>query len=347
MASIRDIAKIAGVSAASVSRILNEDPTFSINEQTRIRVIEIANQLNYSVDKNKRGSRSLGDEMTIALIVRHQEEAELDDPYFRKIRGGIEKEAAKWRFRTIRAFHMRDAHKEWKELAKYGAVIMISEMTIEATKKIATINPNLILVDNYSNSEEFDCIQTDFQQKTVEVLEVLYKKGHRNIAFIGGYSSQVAENGEVHKNKEEIRAESYLKWMKLNGLQHYANTYQGNWKPEDGLRLGKELLAQSSPPTAVIVASDPMAVGVYKAINEANKKIPDDIAVVSFDDIEMAQFMTPSLSSIKANPEEMGRLAVRLAKERMLKERTMPIRVICRSELVLRDSIGQDIPVSD
>ena len=203
------------------------------------------------------------------------------------------------------------------------------------------------MVDNYSNSEEFDCIQTDFQQKTVEVLEVLYKKGHRNIAFIGGYSSQVAENGEVHKNKEEIRAESYLKWMKLNGLQHYANTYQGNWKPEDGLRLGKELLAQSSPPTAVIVASDPMAVGVYKAISEANKKIPDDIAVVSFDDIEMAQFMTPSLSSIKANPEEMGRLAVRLAKERMLKERTMPIRVICRSELVLRDSIGQDSALLD
>ena len=343
MASIRDIARIAGVSAASVSRILNEDPTFSINEQTRIRVIEIANQLNYTVKKNKRGTRSQGDEMTIALIVRHQEEAELDDPYFRKIRGGIEKEAAKWRFRTIRAFHMKDAHKEWTQLAKYGAVIMISEMTVEATKKIAGINPNLILVDNYSNVENLDCIQTDFQKKTGDILQVLYDKGHRNIAFIGGYSSKVTEDGQVEKSQDEIRADSYLKWMTLKGLRSYARVYQGSWKPEDGLRLGQEMLREKHPPTAVIVASDPMAVGVYKAINEANKNIPEDIAVASFDDIEMAQFMTPSLSSIKANPEEMGRLAVRMAKERMLNERTMSVQIICHSQLMLRESTESEI----
>lgn len=339
MTSIRDIAKLAGVSAASVSRILSKDTTFSINESTRVRVLEIANQLDYSPNQNKKGSRNKGDQLTIALIVRHQESAEQDDPYFGQIRRGIEKEAAKWRFRTIKAFYMRDEKKDWEQLKKYGAVIVIGEMTEEATKQIALFNKNIILVDNYSNNQPYDCIQTDFAQKTAILLDTMYEKGHRNISFIGGFSTKVDSEGQVHSSEDEVRAVAYQNWMRLNGLEEYNRVYQGSWGPENGLALGKQMLASEQRPTAVIAASDPMAMGLYKAINEANLRIPEDIAVASFDDIEMAKFMTPSLSSIKANPEEMGRLAVSLAKERMLGERIMPIRVICSSELMLRDSL--------
>ena len=93
-------------------------------------------------------------------------------------------------------------------------------------------------------------------------------------------------------------------------------------------------------PTAIIVASDPMAVGVYKALNEYGLKIPEDISVVSFDDIQMAQFMTPALSSVKMKAEEMGQMSVELAKNKLLGVRTMPVRVICKSELILRESIA-------
>ncbi|MFV0560331.1 MAG: LacI family DNA-binding transcriptional regulator [Enterococcus sp.] len=339
MTSIRDIAKLAGVSAASVSRILNKDATFSINENTRTRVLEIANKLDYSPEKNKKGSRDRGDQLTIALIVRHQESAEQDDPYFWQIRTGIEREAAKWRFRTIKAFYMRDKEKDWEQLSNYGAVIAIGEMTEEATNKVAQFNKNLILVDNYSNGERYDCIQTDFAQKTATLLDTLYEKGHRKISFIGGHSTKVDSAGEVLYSTDEVRATAYKTWMQLKGLEDYCSVYQGNWRPEDGLELGKKMLSEKSLPTAVIVASDPMALGLYKAINEANLTIPDDISVASFDDIEMAKFMTPSLSSIKANPEEMGKYAVRLAKERMLGERSMTVRVVCSSELILRDSL--------
>ena len=149
MTSIRDIAKMAGVSAASVSRILNNDDSFSINENTRQRVIETANKLNYSKDKNKRGVKSNSDDLTIALIVRHEEDSERNDPYFLDIRRGIEREASKWRIRVVQAFRMRDKEKDWNQLARYGAVIMIGEMTEEATKKVYDINHKLILVDSY------------------------------------------------------------------------------------------------------------------------------------------------------------------------------------------------------
>lgn len=340
MTSIRDIAKMAGVSAASVSRILNNDDSFSINENTRQRVIETANKLNYSKDKNKRGVKSNSDDLTIALIVRHEEDSERNDPYFLDIRRGIEREASKWRIRVVQAFRMRDKEKDWNQLARYGAVIMIGEMTEEATKKVYDINHKLILVDSYSKYSKYDCIQTDFASKTHEVLDYLYHKGHRNIGFIGGLGSKVTIEGLSTYYKEEVRAVNYLEWMKLNNLEQFSKTFQGTWQAESGLNLGKQLLESKPRPTAVLVASDPMAVGVYKAINEANLRIPEDISVVSFDDIEMAEFMTPALSSIQMNAKEMGHLAVRMAKERMLEDRTMPIRTICSSELKMRDSIG-------
>ncbi|HJA90797.1 MAG TPA: LacI family DNA-binding transcriptional regulator [Candidatus Jeotgalibaca merdavium] len=339
MTSIRDIAKMAGVSPASVSRILNHDETFSINENTRQRVIEIANQLNYSKDKNKKNAKSNRDELSIALIVRHGQGSEKDDPYFRDIRTGIESEAARWRLRLVQVFNMKDAEKNLKQLADYGAVIMIGEMDEEATQAIFAYNQRLILVDNYSEYEGIDCVQTDFAHKTKEVLELLYNRGHRKIAFVGGLGSKVTMTGESISYSDEIRAVNYMNWMKLKNLDIHTQVYQGSWQMESGLELGRQLLAASNRPTAVVVASDPLAVGVYKAINEAKLTIPEDISVVSFDDIEMARYMTPSLTSIRMDAKEMGSLAVKMAKERMLSERQMPIRIVCSSTLEIRESI--------
>jgi LacI family transcriptional regulator len=340
MASMRDIAKLAGVSVASVSRILNNDETFSINENTRKRVIEIANQLNYSKDKSLTSPRDVGDKNTIAIITRHDSESERNDPYFMMIRKGIEKEAAKWRLKTVHAFSMRDQDKDLGQLEKYGAVIIIGEMTSDALQEISQHNQHIILVDYYSEIDQFDCIQTDFAQKTQQILDILKEKGHENIAFIGGVSSRVTITGDVVYDEQEVRAENYKNWMVMNKLEDYSQTFQGKWSPETGLAFGKEIAEMNPRPTAIVVASDPMAVGVYKALNEHGLKIPEDVSVVSFDDIQMAQFMTPALSTVKMKAEEMGQMSVELAKNKLLGYRTMPVRVICKSELILRESIA-------
>lgn len=197
----------------------------------------------------------------------------------------------------------------------------------------------MILVDNYTKQPKYDCIQTDFAEKTHEILDTLFRYGHRRFAFIGGLASKVTSDGEAVHYKEEIRAENFREWIKINNLEHSAEVYQGDWSTESGVVLGKKMLEAKELPTAVVVASDPMAVGVYRAINDAGLKIPDDLSIVSFDDIDIAQYMTPALSTVSMNAEEMGCLAVRLAKERILEDRVMPIRVICSTELKLRESV--------
>ena len=340
LASIRDIAKLAGVSAASVSRILNNDETFSINENTRKRVIEIANSLNYSKDQNRK-NRDVGDKNTIALITRHQIDNEKSDPYFMYIRKGVEAEAKKWRLKTFRAFSMRDQSKDIYQLRKYGAVVIIGEMTLEALEKIRKINSNIVLIDSYSEYAGFDCVQTDFAQKTHEILDLLKSKGHQNIAFIGGRGSRVNLDGEVVYYQEEIRSENYRQWMILNHLEKYINVLQDEWSPGAGLELGNKIVNMNPRPTAIVVASDPMAVGVYKAVINAGLSIPKDISIISFDDIEMAKYMTPSLSTVRLNAEEVGKIGVELVRGKLLNVRGMPVRVVCSSELVLRDSVDE------
>lgn len=339
MASIRDIAKMAGVSAASVSRILNNDKSFSINDNTRQRVIEIANRLHYSKEENLKGPRYKNNGMSVGLILRHDEESELKDPYFLAIRRGIEEEAAKWRLQVFNAFRMRDKEKDWDKLANYGAVIMIGEMTESAMNKILEKNSNIVLVDNYISDERFDRIQTDFIEKTQKILNLLYDLGHRNIAFVGGRSSIVDVDGTRMNSRHEVRADSYEKWMRLKGLNEYISTNVGHWSAEDALSMTEEILKQSVIPSAIVVASDPMAMGVYKAINNAGLKIPNDISIVSFDDVEMNKYLTPTLSSVKMDSEEMGRMAVRVAQNQMIEPRRMPIQIVCSSELKVRDSV--------
>lgn len=339
MASIRDIAKMAGVSAASVSRILNNDKTFSINENTRKRVIDIANRLHYSKEKNLKSPRRTNSEMSIGLILRHNSESELRDPYFLAIHRGIEEEAAQWRLQVSKVFGMRDTDKDWDQLSRYGAIIMVGQMTEEAMDMVMQRNKNLVLVDNYISDEKFDRIQTDFTDKTFKVLDLLYRYGHRNIAFVGGRSSIVNVDGSRINSRREVRAVAYESWMDLHGLHRYINTNIGHWEAEDALKMTSKLLQEKELPTAIVVASDPMAMGVYKAINNAGLKIPDDISIVSFDDVEMNRYLTPTLSSIKMDSEEMGRIAVKVAREKMIGNRKMPIQIVCASDLKVRDSV--------
>lgn len=342
MASIRDVAKMAGVSAASVSRILNDDTTFSINDETRKRVIQIANRLHYSKTKGTHGSKYTN-RMTIGLILRQSQETEVHDPYFQEIHSGIESEAGKWRMRVVNPFSMHDPVKNWDQLSEFAAVIMVGEMTPDAIQKIKNKNANLILVDSYSKNSNYDCIQTDFRDKTVEILNLLYDRGHRNIAFIGGKSSTVAADGHTVKSDHEIRADSYIIWMKLHNLDRYCKAKLGDWSPETSLKFTEEFLNQANPPTAIVVASDPMAMGVYKAINNAGRKIPEDVSIVSFDDVEMNRYLSPTLSSVHMEAKEMGEIAVKLARDRIIEPHKMPLCIVCSSELRIRESIKKII----
>lgn len=341
MASIRDVAKVAGVSPASVSRILNKDKTFHINKNTRKRVFETARRMNYSKSNNKRGPKGKRG-MTIGLVLRHTAESEPNDPYFKNIHTGITDEAAKWRLDTELLFRMHDKNKDLTQIGKYGAIIMVGQMTDDAVLAIKKRNPNVIMIDANPDLETVNYIQNDFTVRTRQILDYLYKLGHRNIAFIGGKSSVVDMDGNIVPLPYDSRAQIYSEWMKIKGLNKYEHAYIKDWSIEDGFKACNELLQkQKEIPSAIVVGSDPMALGVYKSLKNHQIAIPNEVSIISFDDVEINRFLTPSLSSVYMNSREMGKAAVRLAKDMMVEKNVnkMPVIITCRSELHLRDSV--------
>jgi LacI family transcriptional regulator len=127
--------------------------------------------------------------------------------------------------------------------------------------------------------------------------------------------------------------------MRENGLYNPEKVLVGDWGPTSGYSLMKQLIDKGQLPSAVVVGSDPMALGVLRALHEADLKVPEDVSVVSFDDIEAAAFMNPRLSTVKVHTDEMGKTAVKILFDR-LKGRTVPIKVTLPTELVIRDSAG-------
>lgn len=341
MVSIRDIAKMAGVSPASVSRILNNDSSFSINKNTRARVVEIANRVHYSKKNVERGPKSAGKKMTIGLILRHDAKTELSDPYFHEIHEGIEEEAAKWRLHVEVAFTMHEKNKDWESLSEYGAVVMVGEMTADAISQVKKYNKNLILIDATPSNPDISYICNDFVEKTYEILNYLYSLGHRNISYIGGRSSIVDKDGKTIYQNSDARANAYHNWMKIKGLTEFENTFITNWSTKEGLQSANKVLELNPRPSAVVVGSDPMALGVYKSFSNHKLNIPSDISVVSFDDVEMTQYLTPTLSSVYINADEMGKLGVRLAKSMISEEIGASITITVHSQLKIRESIAK------
>ncbi|MBU7450234.1 LacI family DNA-binding transcriptional regulator [Leuconostoc citreum] len=341
MVSIRDVARQAGLSPATVSRVLNQDDTLQVTEQTRQRVIEVANKLNYQLKKSGRrtAAHHSTDKLSIALISTFSEERELNDPYFRSIRTGIEVAATRWQIKVDMVFRLDAPKKNWKQLSQYGAVIIVGNVSPTLLAKIQSLNPHVVMVDDDQPVTNYDTVHNDFSAQSYRVLDYLFAKGHRNIAFVGADVALYDEHGMVVNERIDPRHRVYRTWMATHGLTENLSSFLVGWDTMQALEVVPIILNKNPRPTAIFAASDPIAIGLYRGLQTTGFKIPEDIAIVSFDDIEVAGFLTPSLTTVHPEAEEMGKAALRLARERLVGERELPVELIIPSTLMIRESV--------
>ncbi|WP_410503025.1 LacI family DNA-binding transcriptional regulator [Exiguobacterium acetylicum] len=336
MASIREVAKLAGVSIATVSRVLNADEKLSVSPETRDKVLQTAKKLNYSPRQKKSYNHRIA---TVGLVTTVNEMQEIDDPYFRAIRRGIEVEAERQKVSVNKVIRLSEKKADLEGLNHLGAILVLGTVAPEMLEVLYHKNPNIIVIDDSQADTRFDAVYSDFKSATIASLEHLYELGHRHIAFIGGHRVIMNQNGESFMSEEEDRYQTYVSWMKQKELSGHMHGLLGEWKTLEGLRLGEQL-TEHKDVTAVLVASDPMAVGVYRAFQRSGYRIPEDISVSSFDDIEIAEFLTPSLTTVKVETEELGKFAIKMALERIRGERDMPIRLMIPAQLIKRESVS-------
>ncbi|WP_442603604.1 LacI family DNA-binding transcriptional regulator [Paenibacillus sp. KN14-4R] len=338
IATIKDIAKIANVSSATVSRVLNNDLTFSVPEETRHRVIEIAKNLNYRRKERKmRGESNKEKHLKFGLLIWCSEQMEYLDPYYLGIRQGIENECEKQGITISRVFRFLDESNIIIDAQQLDGLFVIGNVHAEIINN-ATDTLNIVSIDSVI-SDDYDSVMFDLRKATRQALNHLFQLGHRKIGYMGGISYIRTSEGKMYNT--DTRQKEFELMLKELDLFNPNYVFTGEWRAEDGYQLMKQALEAEDKPTAFLIGSDPMAIAALKAISESIYTVPEDIAIVSIDDIELASFVTPSLTSIRVFMEEMGQTAVKLMMDR-LKGRKLPLHVTIPTKLMIRKSCGAD-----
>ncbi|MGV3551592.1 LacI family DNA-binding transcriptional regulator [Rhizobium sp.] len=344
MVTIKEIAKAVGVSSATVSRVLNYDPALSISAVKRQAIIETAEALNYETPRNRNkaggaNGHAAASPLTKLVIVHFLEPSdEIADPYYVGVRLGIENRCRDLKTEIVKVFHS-DAMPEESLLADASGIIVIGKHSDNEIAWLRQHARHVVFADFDPRDDALDSVFADMDLATRKILDALHQAGYRRMGFIGSHENL---NGSVQQFAER-RCAAYIDWQKKKNtfdpdLLALADCGTGqSLRLDTGYRLARDLLALSDRPDVIVTSNDNMAIGAYRAIQEQGLAIPQDIAVISFNDIPVAQFLTPPLTTVKIHGEHIGETAVDLLLER-LGGRDYGKQVRIATQLVWRDS---------
>ena len=336
--TIKDIAKECGVGVSTVSRAINNHP--DINPETKKMILEIIERTGFIPNNSARNLKRT-DAKCIAVLVKG-----ITNPLFSSMIKIIEEETQRSRYALVLR-HVEEQEDEIdvaleleKEKRLRGIVFLggLFEHTEEKLEKLkvpfifSTIGVNCL---DRGGKVVFSNISVDDRLESEKMTEYLLKLGHKKIALI------TEQTGPIGSLRTQGYREAYAK----RGLEvpekliYYVQEDIDHYSMENGYLTAKQLLASGEEVTAVYAVSDSLAIGVCRAVMEADKRIPEDISVAGYDGIEMGEYYNPKLTTIRQPVEEIAKKTIRLLLD-VIGERKEHQQIVLSAELVVRDSTG-------
>lgn len=305
-ATLKDVAQLAGVSAATVSYVLNGKQ--SISDETKQRVQAAIAELDYVPNLSAR-SLSMRDSKLIGVVVPQTEPGDrlmFQNSFYSEVLGSIEYYA------RLQGYHIlisaTDANESYLTLAKkrnLDGIIVIGMYPDDFYQQMKKTQIPIVLIDSYCNDHYYHNIRIDDAYGSYAATRYILECGHRDIAFMVG---QIKENGVMKK-----RLLGYQQALEEFGVpfrQEYV--LEGQIDYESGIALSQCLLARKLPTTAIVAAADILAIGAMKGLYEAGLRVPEDYSVIGFDDLEISQYLTPGLTTVRQQISLKGQKAVEL-----------------------------------
>lgn len=328
MSTIQDVAKIAGVSVATVSRVLNSSSL--VTEETRSRVLEAIKKLNYQPNLLGRNLRRMETKIVLVLLPN------ISNPFYSKIVKGMESVGHKngYNVMVCNTDSDREREKVYLELLKNklvdGVVFMASQLEKNELTQIIRDFP-VVECCEYKEGVDVSHVSVDNGAASYCAVKHLINLGHRRIGMISCDNNYIStlERESGYKNALQDSGISFNK-----DLIKY-----GNYGFKSGIRAVREFLTMKGErPTAVFAISDIMAIGAIKEIKAKGFKIPEDIAVVGFDNIDFAYMCEPTLTTISQPQYDLGRTAMDMLINRIKHGLVKSEHIFLEHELVIRES---------
>ena len=302
MATIKDIAEKAKVSPTTVSRILNHDTSLNVSDKTKLRVLSVAEELEYTIlRERKQKTTKKVQRKTIALVDWYSDSALIEDPYYLYLMTSVEKQLSRNNIDTFKFLFMEGKYVPSMNFSIDG-LIAIGRFTQEQIDDFTNYTTNIVFIDSTPDPSRFSSVTADAWIGTLQALEHLYSLGHREIAYIGG--SIFDDSG---KKGIDTRQKIYSTFMEGKSIGTENLMYNGaNLSFAEGFSLAGELLKSPHMPSAVFCANDTMTTGVITKFKEAGIKIPEDISIVGFNDLPSVKYMDPPLTTVKIPIEDIA-----------------------------------------
>lgn len=331
MVTQKDVAKKAGVSFMTVSRVINNKP--NVKKETREKVLKAIRELGYYPNALARGLNT-NKLSSIGIVIPFTSHI-FSTPYYAELLTGVEKACAHFGYEMV--FLPKkdetspvDYSKLYYERKADGLLIIAPALNDEQMYEIEKKKIPCVVIDGRFEGEAVLYVDSDNFKGGVMATEYLVRNGHKKIAFISGWWF-------VKNTADRLAGYKYV--IEKSGLplrQDYI--IKGDFSEESGYAGMKRLLGMSEKPTAVFCANDLMAIGAIKAVKEAGLSVPEDISVIGFDDIKLAQFVEPPLTTIRQLAREKGYRAVELliglmSSKKGLKSEVFPVELIERKSV--------------
>lgn len=306
MATIKEIAEIVGVSSAAVSRVLNYDEGISVSEETREAIFATAEKIGY---KKKVIYPKIEN---VALLYFTDNEDELEDVFYRGVREEVIKQAKKMNIR-LQIYDRRDGMSVIPR--DLNAFIAVGWLTRKEINQLYKICPRGVFIGTSPDEKLFDAVRPNMDSFVTQMVDYFVEKGHKKIGFIGGSDRNI----DTGKPSMDIREWSFRQSVAYyHCLEEEYILISEKFTVDEGYRMGKELLKKSSLPTALCIASDTLAVGVLQALNEKGIQVPEQMALFSINDVNIAKFLSPPLTTIHIDIPCICETALDLLRNRVL-----------------------------
>ncbi|WP_160691244.1 LacI family DNA-binding transcriptional regulator [Clostridium sp. C2-6-12] len=333
MSTIYEIAKIAGVSPTTVSKVLNNYP--DVSDKTRAKIQKILDEEKFMPNSL---ARYLSTKKTwmIGIVYFDSLSEGLNNPFFGRVISVFKNESDKYGYSLLLGSkNNRLKNDTFLEYFKYRCVDGIAIICADSNHKevLELVESDFPIVAINMNNKKISTVTSDNLGGCSLAINYLYGLGHRKIAYIDGAN-------ESNSWSNYIKKEGYINAMEklnLNIFDGYISSGT-NFNVDNGYIEMKNLLKLKERPTAVFVASDKIAVGAINALKEVGLSVPEDMSVIGFDDMELAEYIHPKLTTIREKYDEMGKTAVELLIKQIDEKKRFKINKMIPVELIERDS---------
>lgn len=331
MITIKEISKVSGYSQATISRLFKGDESLSITPETKQKIITTALSLGYDRSKIK---TTLYKTLVPFFLRRPQV---IQDVYFTKVQNAL-KEYGKIANMEL---HFVTERAELLTAAKGCAgFIGVGDLTKEELTALSQMGLKGVLLEINPCPTLFDTVRPDTDSITRDALDRFIKEGFTQIGFIGGvYHNPITEKEEMDNREKTFREVL----TQQNLLQEQFIFTEGLFSIDEGYQLAIEMM-KTLPvlPEACLIASDTLAIGALQAFSEYGIKLPKDMAIISINNDEIAQYVAPPLTTYDINVAEMIKTAIYLLTDQLTNPRKITKSVLLGSELVIRKSFIPD-----